>query len=165
MKSLFKLLLSCTLFAGGVAAAKEISMTPETLLKSVKSYAEEVEAKNNLISFKYHGVSLYCIWDKNADRMRLLSPIVEVKNVSQEVLLEALQANYHSALDARYAVGDDIIYSAFIHPLSPLTIEELQSAIRQVATAAVTFGDQYTSGELVFPGNNTEEKEQQQPEV
>lgn len=133
-------------------------MTPEQLLETIKSYADEVESKGNLISFMYKGITVYCIFDKKADRMRLVSPIVEVEKVPQEALIIALQANYHTVLDARYAIGDGIVYAAFIHPLSPLNSDELQSAIRQVSTAALTFGDQYTSGELSFPGQSAEEK-------
>lgn len=142
-------------------------MTPELLLKTVQAYAQDVESNNNLISFKYRGMSLYCVFDSNADRMRLLSPISMVDKVPPENLIMALQANYHTVLDARYAIGDGVIYSAFIHPLSPLTENELQSAIRQVATAAATFGDQYTSGELVFPGSqqNEEQEEEESPEA
>ncbi len=29
-------------------------------------------------------------------------------------------ANFHTALDARYAISDGVIYAAFIHPLSSL---------------------------------------------
>ncbi len=151
MKSLKASVLSLLLF-GALSVNAYADMNPDKLLKSIENYGESVESEGNLISFMYKGVNLYCVFDKNADRMRLVSPIVEVKNVPPEALIIALQANYHTVLDARYAIGDGIVYSAFIHPLSPLTEKELQSAIRQVSTAAHTFGDQYTSGELSFPG-------------
>jgi len=41
-------------------------------------------------------------------------------------------------------------FAAFIHPLSPLTAEQVVSAIRQVASARATFGDSYSSGGLFF---------------
>lgn len=151
MKRLKASLLSLLLCLG-VSATAQAQMNPEKLLKGIQNYGDSVKNEGNLISFMYKGVNLYCVFDKNADRMRLVSPIVEVSKVPPEALIIALQANYHTVLDARYAIGDGIVYSAFIHPLSPLTEKELQSAIRQVSTAAHTFGDQYTSGELSFPG-------------
>ena len=61
-----------------------------------------------------------------------------------------LIANYHSSLDARYAVSQGIVYSAFLHPLSTLADDQLASALRQVAALATTFGSTYSSGELMF---------------
>ena len=135
-------------------------MTDVKLLSEITKFADNVKSEGNLIAFNYNKLTLYCVYDINADRVRIVSPIVKVSEVSQEVLIIALQANYHSALDARYAIGDDVVYSAFIHPLSLLTIEELQSAIRQVSTAALTFGDTYSSGALSFPskGQNQQMK-------
>ena len=134
-----------------MAESSPARMTPEKLHLVISGYADDVSPSNNVISFKYKSVSVYCIWDVNADRMRLVSPIVQVSELTPEHLTVALQANYHTVLDARYAIGDGIIYSAFIHPLSSINKTELESAIRQVATAALTFGNSYSSGELVFP--------------
>ena len=145
--------------------AEDKGMAPELLAKTIEAYGKDIKINNNVISFSYNNVSLYCIWDQKANRMRLISPIAKADKVPQDVLILALQANYHTLLDARYAIGDDIVYSAFIHPLSPLTAEELRSAIRQVATAAATFGNEYTSGELVFPGNRSKPEKTEKPEA
>jgi len=133
-------------------------MTPEYLIHSISNYADDISVKNTLISFHYKKVPLYCIYDSKADRMRIISPIAPIDKVPHQMLAMALKANYHTVLDARYAIGDDILYSAFIHPLSPLTLKELESAIRQVAMAAMTFGGTYTSGELVFPSQTDKTK-------
>jgi hypothetical protein len=61
-----------------------------------------------------------------------------------------MESNFHKALDARYAESNDILYSAFIHPLSALSETELIKALDQVATLALTFGTSYTSGELTY---------------
>ena len=89
--------------------------------------------------------------------MRIVTPIANASDLTPELLELALQANYHTVLDARYAIGDGILYAAFIHPLSSMTKSELESAIRQVATSALTFGSSFSSGELVFPGENKKE--------
>lgn len=132
-------------------------MNPERLHAIISDYSSNVKVNNNVISFDYETVTIYCIWDANADRMRLVSPIASTSELSSELLELAMEANYHTVLDARYAIGDEVLYSAFIHPLSPITKNEIESAIRQVATAALTFGSSFTSGELVFPGNNEDE--------
>jgi len=129
-------------------------MDPERLHQVIANYSENTKVNGNVIVFEYQKVTLYCVWDANADRMRMLSPIANRADLTDEMLEAAMQANYHTVLDARYAVGDGVLYSAFIHPLSPITQQEIESAIRQVATAAVTFGSSYSSGELVFPGQN-----------
>lgn len=43
-----------------------------------------------------------------------------------------------------------MVYAAYIHPLSPLRPEEVQSAVRQVAELVKIFGATYSSGELLF---------------
>lgn len=143
-----------------VAIAK---MTPKLLFSTITQYAENVQQEGNLIGFSYKGIGVYCIFDAKADRMRLISPIIEVEKVPQEALIVALQANYHSVLDARYAIGNGLVHAAFIHPLSPLSVPELESAIRQVSHAALTFGDEYSSGELFFPGQQQPRSEGSQP--
>lgn len=158
MKKLFLLLFCFSLATTVIANEKKLGMTPELLIKSIQLYAENVEVEKNLVSFLFEDIPLFCVWDINANRMRILSPIAKANEVPPGSLIKALQANYHTALDARYAIGDDMLYSAFIHPLSPLTQDELFSAIRQVATAAATYGDQFSSGELVFPSSKPAKK-------
>lgn len=66
--------------------------------------------------------------------------------------MRVLEANFHSALDARYATSDGVLYAAFIHPLSPLTEAEVRSAVAQVASLVRSFGTTYSSGELAYGG-------------
>ncbi len=149
MKS--KLVLSLlALSLSGTAVAEP--MTQEALHESIAAYAEIIDVQDNVTVFEYDGAQLICISDANADRMRIISEIMDVEKLPVEQLYLSMHANFHSALDARYAIGDNKLYSAFIHPLSPITVEQIESAIRQVATLRMTFGTDYTSGELFFPG-------------
>lgn len=91
--------------------------------------------------------------DERADRMRIMMPIRKFDPERLEDLqlaLIALQANYDRALDARYAVQDGVLWSAFIHPLSSLTAKDLASAVRQVQGLRDNTGTTYSSGELLF---------------
>ena len=106
----------------------------------------------------YNQRPLYCIYDENANRMRIISPIIETINLEEEQLLNALVANFHSALDVKYALSDEIMWSVFIHPLKELNDHQVLDAIDQVHAASTTFGSTYSSTNLVFPGN-TKKKE------
>jgi hypothetical protein len=87
--------------------------------------------------------------------MRIISPITELTNLPQEELLNALTANFHTALDVKYAISDGALWSVYIHPLKELTEPQLESAILQVYNAAETFGTLYSSTNLSFPGRST----------
>ena len=73
-------------------------------------------------------------------------------------------ANFHSALDVKYALSDEIIWSVYVHPLKELSEEQVADAVKQVYTAAKTFGSSYSSTNLVFPGN-TRKKEKELPKI
>jgi len=65
-------------------------------------------------------------------------------------MLECMEANFHTALDSKYAISNNILWSAFIHPLKELTERQLIDAVSQVYSAARTFGSSYSSGALSF---------------
>ena len=94
---------------------------------------------------------LMIVYDENADRMRIISPIADLKDISTEQLKLALEANFHTNLDSRYAISDGIVWSVFIHPLSDLSEELFISAINQTYNATMTFGNEYSSGYMSFP--------------
>lgn len=73
-------------------------------------------------------------------------------------MLKLMEANFHTALDVKYAISDDILWSVFIHPLKELNKDEVLSAINQVYEASVTYGTTYSSTGLTFPDRRVEEK-------
>ncbi len=99
--------------------------------------------------------ALVVIIDEAADRMRVVTPIVEAKLVDDELFRRMLQANYDSALDARYAVAQGVVWSVFIHPLGELTDRFFLSGVGQVVNAADTFGTTFSSGVLLFGGGDS----------
>lgn len=94
---------------------------------------------------------MLCITDERHDRMRIITPVQTLEDATPEEVFACMEANFHSALDVKYAVADGMIWVAYIHPLSPLTDDQLLSALGQVRSAAVTYGSIYTSTDLVFP--------------
>ncbi len=150
------LLLSVFTFFSLQSFAQE--MNPEKLKELITQAADTVQVNGNSLQFMYKERLLVCIYDANANRMRIIAPIIERKEVGEEELLNALVANFHSALDVKYALSDEIIWSVFVHPLRELADHQLIDAIDQVYLAAMTFGTTYSSTHLVFPGNNKKEE-------
>lgn len=128
-----------------------LAITPEAMINRILEVGQDVVQQGNIVNFRVQGIPLTLVFDENADRMRLVSPIVETKDVGDDVLVMAMEANFHSVLDARYAISNDIVWSAFMHPLADLSPALLDSAISQVAIAHASFGTEFTSGALFFP--------------
>lgn len=92
--------------------------------------------------------------DENHNRMRIITPVVEVVELEESIWLLALTANFDRALDARYAVNGDYLWSAYIHPLSSCSEGQFVDGLNQVVTLADTFGTTFTSSDLVFGGGD-----------
>lgn len=116
----------------------------------VKSIATESKGEKGYVEFTYNQVKMYMISDTTHDRMRIISPVANYSDLTSDHLKAVLESNFHNALDARYAVSKEVLYAAFIHPLSTLSDRDLQSAMTQVANLAITFGSEYTSGVLNY---------------
>lgn len=137
-------------------------MTSEKLMDIIQQEADTVSLQGNQARFLLNNTMLICIYDESANRMRIISPIVEREKLGEDELLNALVANFHSALDVKYALSDEIIWSVYAHPLRELSEAQVIDAIQQVYAAAITFGESYSSTNLVFPGN-TLKKEKPKP--
>ena len=125
-------------------------MTQQVLEQILREQTEQCVGQPGMIQFAFAGVPMACISDVAHDRMRIIAPIVETQRITDEQWQAMFEANFHTALDARYATRKGVLYAAYIHPLSPLTKAQLLSALRQVANLAKTFGTTYTSGDLQF---------------
>ena len=132
-------------------------MTPERLGELVELVDPDAERAGNGYIFKVQDRDLRLVYDENADRMRVITPIIPASDLPEELLERMLQANFDAVLDSRYAIGGGMVWSVFIHRLSSLTDEDLISGIAQAAIAADTFGTTFTSGAVVFGGGDTSE--------
>jgi len=101
--------------------------------------------------FEIDTTRFICLTDEYHNRMRIISPITESANVTQDQMLKCMEANFHTALDVKYAISNGILWAAFIHPLKELTQKQVIDAVGQVFSASKTFGSTYTSGNLFFP--------------
>jgi len=143
------------LMLAGFCAAQDAAprrMTQEGLHAILAEVAQGFRAEGPIAVVRLGDTQLLCISDELADRMRIIAPVKRVEEATPQELLAALQANFHTVLDARYAVSNGVIFAAYLHPLSPLTREQLLSAMQQVAAARASFGTDYSSGGPVFGG-------------
>lgn len=140
--------------APGHAAAE---MTLERLTEIVRAVDPDVQVAGPAMQFTVEDIPIIVVTDPTADRMRAMVPIRSAKGLSAEDMQRMMQANFDSALDARYAVAKERLWSVFIHPLSPLGKNEFLSGIGQVVNLATTYGGAYTSGALTFGGGDSRE--------
>ena len=103
--------------------------------------------------FTYRGQMMLTITDESHNRMRVMAPATPAAEVGNEVLQKCMEANFDRALDARYALSGDYLWSAFIHPLTELGERQFVDGMNQVAALAENYGTTFTSSELFFGGN------------
>ena len=137
-------------------------MDYDGLTKTLQHVCDSASGGDGAWQILYRGRVMMLIADDTYNRMRIISPIVETPRLESDEYKNALLANFHSVLDAKYAISDDIMWSVFIHPLKELSTEQLTNAIEQVYLAAETFGTTYQSTDLIFPLPPEEEKKQEQ---
>jgi hypothetical protein len=127
-------------------------MKLEELLALLERTVEDFRASPTHWQFAHQDIPMACLVDANFDRMRFIAPITETADLDDASKEAVLEANFHTALDARYASSNGLLFAAFIHPLGSLDERLARSALDQVASLVLTFGNQYTSGSLEFVG-------------
>jgi len=147
----FKYILIITFLIVGFNVVQAQKMDNKKLEKILLKHTDKLEGNPGYWQFKYFQLYLIVVTDETHNRMRIITPIAKVEELDSTLLSKALQANFHSVLDAKYAIADDILWSVFLHPLKELTEEQIESAIKQVYSASVTFGTSFSGGDLVFP--------------
>lgn len=148
-----KLLLMCSILAFSGISLGESMMNQVSMERIVKGMAQSAKGENGFVEFSYSNITLYLISDVEHDRMRIITPVADYNQLTRRHLDAALESNFHKSLDARYAASEGVLYSAYMHRLSELSESQLISAVAQVANLARTFGDEYSSGSLVYGGS------------
>ena len=143
---------------GTINLASSQNMNNDKLGEIFTTVSDSIQGSNGRWQFSINDIVFLCITDENANRMRIISPIVEVNKLDEEQKSLALVANFHTALDVKYAISDDIMWSAFIHPLKELSESQVKDAVSQVYYANENFGTTFSSTTLVFPGSKDEEE-------
>ncbi len=130
-------------------------MTLAKLVELVKKIDPAATVQGAAVRFKVEDRALILVADEKAGRMRIMAPVATAEGLDAATLHRMLQANFDAVLDARYAIANGLVWSAFIHPLPPLDAAQLLQAVTQVYLAAETFGTTYMSGALIFGGGDS----------
>ena len=135
------------------------AMTAEHLGELILRVDEEAVLDGSSWFFSVEGLATTVVYDIAADRMRIVIPIVKAEDVDSETMLRLMQANFDTALDARYAMANGMVWGTFIHPLSTLSDEEFLVGLAQTANVVLTFGSTFSSGMFMFNGGDSAEIE------
>lgn len=135
--------------------APEASMTLERLDAILRALDPDTRNDGSIWQLTINEVQILIVTDDSADRMRAMTPVAKTEDLTPEDLNRVLQANFDTALDARYAIAKEILWSAFIHPLKPLEKDQLISGLGQVVNLAQSYGTLYSGGALQYGGGDS----------
>ena len=125
------------------------------LLAIVSAIDEDAELAPNGATFTVEEVQVTLLFDVNAERMRLYAPVRPAAGLDTDDLERLMQANFDSALDARYAIARGALWSSFMHPLTSLTDQDFISGVSQTVSLVKTYGSTFSSSESVFRGGDS----------
>lgn len=148
---IYRILIPILFLSLAVKNVNAQDMNNEKLNAIIYTFSDEIDGVNGSWQFVIDSTLFLCITDELNNRMRIISPVEKVENLSDDQIMRCLEANFHTALDVRYSISDGILWSAFIHPLQELTKDQVISGLSQVYSCVKTFGVTYSSGALSFP--------------
>lgn len=149
-----KIISLCIVLMLPLVGCSDTTMEQAQLEQIVKEMASESAGEKGKVEFLFNDTKMVLLSDIKHNRMRIITAVTDYERLGKSELDAILHSNFHSALDARYAVSNKQLYSAFIHPLSSLTEQQVKSAVVQVHNLARSFGSQYSSGVLRFSGDD-----------
>ncbi|MGR3490790.1 MAG: hypothetical protein ACU0DW_01930 [Shimia sp.] len=147
--------LTLALILTATFAHAEEAMTPERLTTILTALDPEVEQRGASYEMTIADVPVLVITDPVNDRMRAMVPIRSAQGLTEEDLERMMQANFDTALDARYAIARGRLWAVFIHPLAALERDQLISGIGQTVNIAMTYGTAYSGGAMSFGGGDS----------
>jgi len=128
----------------------------------IRRAGEDVQRAGTRWLFTLSGTQVHVVSDPRADRMRIVVPVREVSDLGARELYRLLQADFESALDARYAIAQEMVWSVFMHPLRTLDDSEFLSGLGQTVNLAKTYGKEYSSGALSFGGGDANSRKRRE---
>lgn len=127
-------------------------MTNQRLDGLIRQISPKVSGELGYWKVTVDGRDILIITDAAHNRMRIMSPVAMRDKLDAGELARLLEANFGSALDAKYALREDTLWSVFTHPLAELSEEQFLDCAAQVANLANNFGSSYASSNLIFGG-------------
>ncbi|CUK12702.1 hypothetical protein RUE5091_03560 [Ruegeria denitrificans] len=162
---MIRLALMLIFLAGGLAAQDapeaEPPMDYERLGKILFALDPDAQPQGPGFELTLSDIPVLVVTDVSTDRMRAMVAIRNANELSKEELHRMMQANFDTALDARYAIANGIVWATFIHPLSSLKKDQLISGLAQTVNIATTYGTSYSGGAIQFGGGDSNELQRQ----
>ncbi|GJM31057.1 MAG: hypothetical protein DHS20C18_00580 [Saprospiraceae bacterium] len=125
-------------------------MDNERLAEILDTETEKVTGETGFWEVEYRNHMLLVVTDPENNRMRIFTPVIEERQVEKDILIAMLEANFHSALDAKYSIYEGFVISVFTHPLKELSSFQFIDALQQVVNLANNFGTTFSSTDLIF---------------
>ena len=132
------------------AQEAEPHMTVERMAQIVRALDSEAAVTGPGFTLTVDDIPILIVTDVAANRMRAMVPIRSAETMTAEEMQRVMQANFDSALDARYAVAQGRLWGVFIHPFRELERDQFISGIAQTVNIAKTYGSLYTGGAAQF---------------
>ena len=127
-------------------AKRDAPMTPARLEAELRDHAGDLEVVGEQMRFTFGGVRMVCLYDLHSDRLRIMAVVAEESTLTVVSSRILLQANFATTYDARYAIGDGMLYAIYLHPLSTLHPRELAAALVQVTRLVRNYGTTFSAG-------------------
>ena len=143
--------------APAAMAQSEPPMTPDRLIRIAQALDPEARLAGPGLELTIADVPVLVMMDPLANRMRAMVPIARAEGLTEADLMRMMQANFDTALDARYAVANGQLWGVYLHPLAELERDQFISGLVQVVAVAQTYGTFYSSGAVRFGGGDSAE--------
>ena len=147
--------LMICLAAPATAQDAEPDMTIERMAQIIVALDPDVQISGTTFGLTIDDTPVLIVTDLNNDRMRAMVHIRPAAGIEPVELQRLMQANFDSALDARYAIARGQLWGVFIHPFSPLHKDQFISGLAQAVNVAQTYGSLYTGGAMQFGGGDS----------
>ena len=147
--------------AAAAAQDPEPHMTIPRMAEIVRALDPEARVAGPGFEFVNDDIPVLIVTDVRANRMRAMVPIRSAAGMTDEEMMRVMQANFDSALDARYAIANGRLWGVFIHPFAELEKDQLISGLAQTVNVAKTYGTLYSSGGVQFGSGDSGDLQRQ----
>ena len=134
-------------------------MTLDALGKMLQMLMTDLEGEPGFWHGTRDETQVFVLADEPHDRMRMMALVGEVQERDPEFFQLLLGANFDRALDSRYAMRGEELWSVSVHPLATLAPDDVGSFLDQVVRLVKNTGSTYASTDLVFRSLSDEEEE------
>lgn len=138
-----------------VEITPEVAAVLESMDEVIKALDAGAERTGNRWQFTLQDRVMLVVTDTTAGRMRIITPVALIADLPEGAMERLMQANFDTALDARYAVAQNLVWGAFIHPLDTLTQRDFASGILQTHAIGESFGTTFSSGAISYGGGDS----------